>query len=285
LLNSFTFKIEKIKGNIFENADPKKENIYVYRQYINDNNLEIIHLIFGDENNEEIKKYFNKLTIQYIRDSIIATNSIKFNLIESFKDFIINNSNKFLETGKFKKDELISKIEEKNSGIYLKNKNREIKLKGVSIDEKGFCNFHTDMPEPNYYYRIIEYKNKKYLEINIECFGEIEINDILIEPIEEDFEIMISGKSKSLKNESELELVKGNLKYADFNIKIKLPNNIEDKIFINDINDENKELRKQNFNTGKLSLYFEIKEQINQTGGRKRNINKKNKKKEIINNN
>jgi hypothetical protein len=284
LEKSLTFNIDKTKGKIISNKTNDNNNIYVYDENIDIENLTIIHLIFGDDNNKQIKEYFNKPTIDYIRNSITASNSLKFNLIESFKDFLINNST-FLEAGKFKKDELISKIEEKNSGIYLKNKNREIKLKGVSIDEKGFCNFHTDMPEPNYYYRIIEYKNKKYLEINIECFGEIEINDILIEPIEEDFEIMISGKSKSLKNESELELVKGNLKYADFNIKIKLPNNIEDKIFINDINDENKELRKQNFNTGKLSLYFEIKEQINQTGGRKRNINKKNKKKEIINNN
>ena len=146
---------------------------------------------------------------------------------------------------------------------------KEIKLKGVSIDEKGFCNFHTDMPEPHYYYRIIEYKNKKYLEINIKCYGDVEINDISIEPIEEKFEIMISGKSKSNIDEQQIESIKGTLKYSDFNVKINLPNKIEDKIFITDISNESKGLRKQN-NTGKVSLYFEIEEQNNQEKKRKR---------------
>ena len=273
LLKSFTFKLEKIKGDIFE--DVKQGNIYVYRQNINENNLEIVHLIFGDENNKEIKKFFNEPVINYIRNSIIASNSIKFDLIESFKDFLINNST-FLETGKFEKKGLISKIEKtKTGGIYLKNKDKEIKLKGVSIDEKGFCNFHTDMPEPRCYYRIIGYKNKKYLEINIKCYGKIEINDdnISIEPIEESFEIMISGKSKPNIDEQQIESIKGTLKYSDFNVKINVPNKIEDTIIISDIsNNESKELRKQNTNTGKVSLYFEIEEQKNQANRRIRTL-------------
>ena len=133
------------------------------------------------------------------------------------------------------------------------------------------------MPEPRCYYRIIEYKNKKYLEINIKCYGKIEINDdnISIEPIEESFEIMISGKSKPNIDEQQIESIKGTLKYADFNVKINLPNKIEDKIFITDISNESKGLRKQN-NTGKVSLYFEIEEQNNQINRRKRNIKKNN---------
>ena len=74
-------------------------------------------------------------------------------------------------------------------------------LKGKSKDEKGFCNFKTDLPEPNYYFRKIEYKNQKYLKININCYGEFEINDISIEPFEENFEIMILGYLKSIINE------------------------------------------------------------------------------------
>ncbi len=136
------------------------------------------------------------------------------------------------------------------------------------------------MYEPNYYYRIIEYKNKKYLEINIKCYGDVEINDISIENIEDNFEIMISGKSKSIIDEQQFELIKGTLKYDNFNVKIKVPNKIENKIFINDINNENKEFRKQNSNTGKVSLYFEIEEQIFQEYRRKRNVNKVKKHKE-----
>ena len=87
----FIFKLEKIKGDVI------KGKIDIYEEYIKEEenlnkekiNLEIIHLIFGDDNNKKIKEYFNKQTIDYIRNAIIVSNQVKFDLIESFKDFLI----------------------------------------------------------------------------------------------------------------------------------------------------------------------------------------------------
>ena len=116
------------------------------------------------------------------------------------------------------------------------------------------------MPEPNYYYNIIEYENNKYLEINIESYGNIEIDDnIFIESFDDYFEIMISGKSKSDEDESKLEFINGTLKYDDFNIIIKIPIKI-DEIIIEDIHNENEDLRQEDLETGTISLYFKIDE-------------------------
>ena len=262
----------QIKGNVI------KGKIDIYEEYIKEEenlnkekiNLEIIHLIFGDDNSDDIKEYFNKQTIDYIRNAIIVSNQVKFDLIESFKDFLINNST-FLEGSRFKKDDFEIKKEQENAGIYL-TKKKDIKLKGVSKDERGFCNFQTNMPEPNYYYNIIEYENNKYLEINIESYGNIEIDDnIFIESFDNYFEIMISGKSKSDEDESKLEFINGTLKYDDFNITIKIPIKI-DEINIEDIHNENKDFRQKDLKTGTISFYFKIDEQQVIVGERQKSI-------------
>ena len=131
LKKSFTFKLEKTKGDVI------KGKIDIYEEYIKEEenlnkekiNFEIIHLIFGDDNNKKIKEYFNKQTIDYIRNAIIVSNQVKFDLIESFKNFLINNST-FLEGSRFKKDDFEIKKEQENAGIYL-TKKKDIKLKGV----------------------------------------------------------------------------------------------------------------------------------------------------------
>ena len=142
---------------------------------------------------------------------------------------------------------------------FILKKKKNIKLKGVK-NERNLCNFKINIFEPNYSYRILEYDNNKYLEINIESYGNIEIDDnIFIESFDNYFEIMISGKSKSDEDESKLEFINGTLKYDNFNIKIKIPIKI-DEINIEDIHNESEELREKDLKTGTISLYFKIDE-------------------------
>lgn len=107
LLKSLTFsltdqKIEKLKINIY------KQNLYQDKKQ----NIEIIHLIVGNDKIKDIKEKFNEPAFEFIRNNITTQDAKKFDILEQFKNFIIQNSNEYFEGEKMKEDSLIIGKEE-----------------------------------------------------------------------------------------------------------------------------------------------------------------------------
>jgi hypothetical protein len=107
LLKSLTFsltvqKIEKLKINIY------KQNLYQNKKQ----NIEIIHLIVGNDKIKDIKEKFNEPALEFIRNNITTQDAKKFDILEQFKNFIIQNSNEYFEGEKMKEDSLIIGKEE-----------------------------------------------------------------------------------------------------------------------------------------------------------------------------
>ena len=97
LKKSLTFELEEQsmrKNDKFDDSDKKVYIQIINNENENQNKLEIIHLIFGDDKNDEIKEEFNEPALRYIRDYIIIHSTRKFDIVKSFKDFLVKNSTK-----------------------------------------------------------------------------------------------------------------------------------------------------------------------------------------------
>ena len=241
-----------------QNIDDSKKLIYV--QITNDiDKLEIVHLVIGNDNIPEIRKEYNEPAFRYIRKAIKIATQRKFDLINSFKNFIITNSQKYLNGEGLGKDSLKideSKYKEKKT-ISIKlddNKKSKIDLKGVIVDSKGIHNFLPSI-EPRYTTRIIEKDNNKlFIEIEFEMFGKlneqiktkisIDKNQYLI-TINGSVEEIGKSNENSIKSDNS-KCIKGNLKYSEFYFQVIIEKYIPFK------NKEGKVEEKKEYNITKI---------------------------------
>ena len=290
LKKSLTFALEE---QYVEDPENKDYNLYIYNQTManneescDDNKLDIVHLVIGNDECEVIKKKYNEPAFKYIRDYIKIDSFRHFNILESFKRFIIDNSKKFMSNDWFKEDSL-EIGEKKTKKVYI-DKNREkppedkiiipIKLKD-NINKKDFnikpfyfgsdgIYYFSNGIEPLYSTRLITDQNKEYLEITFEMFGIVKIEQTKIDYNDKQIIIEIKGNNKDiniLEIEEEIENPQGSLKYLDFNFQIKIDRYIELNKFEIEIN-ENEKIKYDHNNEiyGIYVLLFPIKRyQIN----------------------
>ena len=176
LLKSFTFKLYQRKLQIIkkENGiDDTKRFCYIQKTKDIDN-LEIFHLIFGNDSNSEIRKEFNEPGIRFIRDAIEGGTQKEFDLIENFKNFITTNSMKYLNGSGLSQDSLlIEKESDIPKAIILKDPKTSISLKGVLVNSNGIADFFATI-EPNYSSKILKEEDQYFLEIIFEMFGKLQ---------------------------------------------------------------------------------------------------------------
>ena len=198
LLKSLTFSLD-IQVN-------KKQNITIYIQNMHQDKkqiIEIIHLIVGDDNNEDIKREYNEPAFEFIRKNITVRVGRKFNILESFKNFIIENSKNYFEGEVLKKDsiKINNEIPENDKIIIPITLSQELKdkkliFKKFYINAKGIHNFSSAL-EPRYSTDLIEINNNYYIEIEFELSGDIELkdNDIICVTDKEQYVFTIKGKT------------------------------------------------------------------------------------------
>ena len=225
LLNSLTFKLEKYEMGKFKTET--NTNHYYYRQIINgDSNLEISHFIFGNENDEKIRNYYNEPLIEHIRKFIRTGEQKKFDLIEKFKNFIIEQSIKISEQKLNESSLIYAKEEEKLKLVNIK----ELKLKGITHDEKGLHNFTGNAMELPYRTYFKNENSQYFFYIETEIYGEIKKEDIKIhiDNVKEYFIINLLGTTKDHINQSNNRLIKmdGNLHFDDFSLQIPISKSI-----------------------------------------------------------
>lgn len=242
LLKSFTFKLYPRKLQIIkkENGiDDTKRLCYIQKTKDIDN-LEIFHLIFGNDSNLEIRKEFNEPGIRFIRDAIEGGTQKEFDLIENFKNFITTNSIKYLNGSGLSQDSLlIEKESEIPKAIVLKDPKTSISLKGVLVNSNGIADFFATI-EPNYSSKIIKEEDQYFLEIIFEMFGKLQ-EDIKISKGMQKMKHVITIEGKVLDpNEIECKNVQGNLKFTSFFFQIIIDKFFEKK------NDKNEESEKFN---------------------------------------
>ena len=238
LLKSMTFSLEP---RYVKDPDNTIYNITVYDQMIenNDSNkLDIVHIIIGDDKSEEVRNKYNEPAIKYIRDAIKIDDVRKFDIINSFKDFIKANCKKFINNNLFD-DNSLEIGEEKRVKVFTnkeKTKKSDKIIKPIEIKDKSkindftFKNFFYDSSgvyyssEPLYSSRMTENNGKYYLEITFEMYGKLNekiATDINYDDNNNKILIEIRGKTEEcmpdfFKGEGKREKEKGNLKYTEF---------------------------------------------------------------------
>jgi hypothetical protein len=283
LLKSLTFSLEKQYVE-----DPKNSNynlnIYIQtmennEQSINDNKLDIVHLVIGNDDCEEVRTKYNEPAFQYIRDYIKIDSLRCFDILEAFRNFIIDNSKKFMKDNYFTQNSLVigekqfRKVyidkDKKNPPeekivipIKLKDKIDTINLKSFYFASDGMYYF-TNNIEPLYSTKIINKNTKSYLELTFEMFGILENLSYNIEYDDDKEKIIIEikGKSKEINIlESKESIIKelGNLKYTDFDFQVQIDKYIENKYEIYIKLDEKKIEKEEDVENGIYSWLFPI---------------------------
>jgi hypothetical protein len=238
LLKSLTFKLEpqSMRGN--ENYDDSNKVVYIQNvdnenENNNQNKLEIIHLIFGNDEEENIRREYNEPALRYIRDYITINSTRKFDIVKSFKDFIYKNSSKYLTGDEFKEDSIIigkpknkkffSDKEETNQIdkiiIPIKSKNLNFEVKGFVKGFRGNETFFNKI-NPRYSSRLIKKNEKYYIEILFELFGKIKKLKRKILSDNDDknqYIILIKGEIEEFEK---IEKVYGNLEYTEFDFQV-----------------------------------------------------------------
>ena len=214
LLKSLTFSLE-------EQIIKHKVNIYIQNldKHIDKKEMiEIIHIIVGDDSNETIKNEFNEPAFEFIRKNITTKVGNDFNILERFKNFIIENSKNYIEGDIFNENSLkIEKENPKDGHIILpitlspELKNKTINLKKLFINSKGIHNFSSAL-EPRYSTNLIELNNKRYIEIEFELSGNINFTEASYITNKEQYIITIKGQiNDDIENE-----IKSKLKQFEF---------------------------------------------------------------------
>ena len=228
LLKSLTFDLRNGKQQMTffkdENIDDTDKYIYIQKTE-NYDKLEIVHIIVGNDFVPEIREEYNEPALRFIRKVIKIAYAREIDLIEDFKNFIIQNSQKYLSNSGLQKDSLeIKKRGNIPEAIILNKKYRNnINLNNFFIP-KGNNDFLSTI-EPKYSTKLYKEKDEKdegkyYIKVIFEIFGKIE-EEIRssINIIRNQHVITIDGKTIDNKNINN-ELVKGNLKYSEFYFQI-----------------------------------------------------------------
>ena len=249
LLKLVTSKLQKgryikIKDNKNNNNDNNEEvNSIYYKQIFEEKeenkNREVIHLFMANDESEA-GKFYNKSTLDFIKNQIIAfVNNKKFPIIEKVKDFLFNHSEEFFNEPLENIDDI--KIEEETEKKLLKytNKDKPYELKECYVDELGNANFIQTNYKPSY--RIYKVKcndngkesNKLFLDIEIS--GEVDIKDIenpeIVNKNKQNI-ITLTGKRNLTKNKTSTtvkNIAEYKSSYFDnnnkmFNLRIYIPN-------------------------------------------------------------
>ena len=253
LLRSLTFSLTKLENN------------YIFAQNMDEDDLQIFHVVIGKNglneqelkdtqlknNIDEIKKKINEPIFEYIRRHIIVATQRKFDVLKYFKDFIVANSSKYINGKGFQENtlEIGQPIEDDKHiiiPIKLKENINEFNLKCVYVNSTGIRNFLSAI-EPLYSSRIIKKENKYYLEIEFELYGQL-INEIKIDMDIDDnnqYLISFSGRVEEINKNNKIIYEKNFnkiLEYGEFYFQaiIKSYIKINDKDFQLDVLDINK---------------------------------------------
>ena len=225
LLKSLTFDLSYGKQRMIdfknENIDDTDKYIYIQKTE-NYDKLEIVHIIVGNDFVHEIREEYNEPALRFIRKVIKFSYTREIDLIEDFKNFIIQNSQKYLSNSGLQKDSLeIKKRGNIPEAIILNKKYRNnINLNSFFIP-KGINDFLFTI-EPKYSTKLYKEKDegKYYIKVIFEIFGKIE-EEIRssINIIRNQHVITIDGKTIDNKNINN-DIVQGNLKYSEFYFQI-----------------------------------------------------------------
>lgn len=201
LLKSLTFKLES------QNIKKLSMNIYIQdiNQVKDKNNkpkpiIEIIHVIVGNNLIEDIKQNFNEPAFEFIRKHIITEVGKKFNILERFKNFIIENSKNYLEGKPFNENSLILGTETEKEGKIVipitlspEMESSKIIFKKFYINARGIHNFSSAL-EPRYSTNLIEIDNNYFIDIEFELPGKVEIDEKSYVVDKEQYIFSIKGK-------------------------------------------------------------------------------------------
>ena len=229
LLKSLTFDLRKGKQAMSNfrggegNIDDRNKFVYVQKTE-NVDKLNIFHIFVGNDYIPEIREKYNEPAIRFIRKAIRVSSAKRIDLIEDFKNFIIRNLQKYLSGSGFQNDSLKIKKQGNIPEAIILNKKyiNAINLNRLFVDSKEINNF-LSIIEPKYSAKIYKEKsgNKYFIKIIFEIHGKIgEINST-IAVVKDQHVITIDGKINDNKNINS-EIVKGNLKYSDFNFQIAI---------------------------------------------------------------
>ena len=272
LFKSLTFKL--IKQSMRKILDYDDSHRYVYIQVIdneneNQNKLEIIHLIFGNDKVKEIINEYNEPALRFIRDYITINTTQKFNIVKRFPDFLIKNSKKYLTGKELDKDSIQIKGErtqvtnnKKKTVIPLESKKLEFDVKAFVKDIGGNEIFYNKI-NPRYSTRLIKKNDKKYyLEIVFELYGLVKKLKRKIIPDEDknQYIIVISGKIEEIEKKG--DNCAGNLEYTDFDFQINIKKFIIDEatkkeIELEILNHEEKNIEYEGNDQGLYKLYLD----------------------------
>ena len=196
---------------------------------------EIIHLFMAKEGSEA-GNYFNKITIDFIRNKIkTETRPIIFDVIKEVKSFLSECSIQYM-IKEVNKDRPITvdeiEIDDKTDNTYLICKNKNFELKNYVMDEMGMGNFTTENSiNPSYVCYKGEYKKSPYLIVQAEMFVNSKID--VKQQISDDNQTMNISISCEKKFEKDPNIIEeyGNIEGSDIkpgimtiNIKFNLYN-------------------------------------------------------------
>ena len=209
--SSLFFKLEKqsiINFGKKEKKDEKDdENRYIYIEEIDDEKKNyIIHLIMAREGTEA-GNYYNKTTIDYLRDNIIfIPKQSTFDVIEKFKKFLCLNFNNYFNIpynyyNQFENDQIINYNNIECDGEKFKlNIDFDLKLKKCFIDDIGLISYKGLMRTPPFCY----YKTNGKFIIQIEYCGKLEEYKIKKYISDGKYKFNIIGKIKQSKYYSKI---------------------------------------------------------------------------------
>ena len=192
LLKLVTSKLQKgryikIKDNQKNNND--EVNSIYYKQVFDENkeenkNREVIHLFMANDESDA-GKYYNKSTLDFIKNQIISfVNNKKFPIIDKVREFLFDHSEKFYNEPLENIDDIKEIDENENNKKLLKyiNESNPYELKECYVDELGNANFIQTNYKPLYRAYKVKYKDDKgesnKLILDVEISGEVDIKDI-----------------------------------------------------------------------------------------------------------
>ena len=255
---SLFFKLEKQIMINLGNKDKEKDNElrYIYVEEIGDDEKKkknhIIHLILAREGTEA-GNYYNKTTIDFLRDNIIAIpKQSKFDVIEKFKKFLCLNASQYFDVPNMSENQLeraqiiTSKDIECDDNSFKLNTESDLKLKKCFTDEIGIISYKGLMITPPFSY----FKKDGKFTIQIEYCGVLEHYTVKKYITNGQYKFNIVGKTKK---ESDSKILVSHIDEGDFVLSFAVG---LDYIVIksNDYKEENDE------RNGILNIIYEISE-------------------------
>jgi hypothetical protein len=255
---SLFFKLEKQIMINLGNKDKEKDNElrYIYVEEIGDDEKKkknhIIHLILAREGTEA-GNYYNKTTIDFLRDNIIAIpKQSKFDVIEKFKKFLCVNASQYFDVPNMSENQLeraqiiTSKDIECDDNSFKLNTESDLKLKKCFTDEIGIISYKGLMITPPFSY----FKKDGKFTIQIEYCGVLEHYTVKKYITNGQYKFNIVGKTKK---ESDSKILVSHIDEGDFVLSFAVG---LDYIVIksNDYKEENDE------RNGILNIIYEISE-------------------------